>query len=97
MNARFADTFYFFALGNKNDLAHFRALAVSGLDSPPLITTAWVLTELADGLAAPTHRHSFLRLLKEIQGNPHFEIVPPDAELFQRGLELYNQRPDKGW
>jgi uncharacterized protein len=97
MSVRFADTFFFFALGNPDDPAHQRAREFADDVTGVLVTTAWVLTELADGLSAPANRPAFLRLLRSLQGNSAFEIVPPDADLFERGLDLFARRPDKAW
>jgi len=49
MTKVFADTFYFLALLNKRDEAHAKALDLSSRIEK-LVTTEWVLTELADGL-----------------------------------------------
>ena len=97
MTARFADTFFFFALGNPMDPAHEKARRFVAQDAGSLVTTAWVLTELADGLSSPANRAAFLSLLKRLQNNAAVEIVPPDRDLFDRGLDLYARRPDKGW
>ena len=52
MSPCFADTFYFLALRNPRDEAHVRAVtATKALAGRPLVTTAWVLTEVADALA----------------------------------------------
>jgi len=59
MNKVFADTFYFLALLNKNDEAHDKALEYSAKIGK-LLTTEWVLTELAGGLASSRHRNMFL-------------------------------------
>lgn len=48
MNLIFADTFYFLALLNHADAAHSKARAVSEELTDPILTTAWVLTEVAD-------------------------------------------------
>lgn len=97
MTARFADTFYFLALGNKADAAHQAARSIWQHEPGPVVTTAWVLTEVADALAAPSDRASFLRLLGGLKQIPAFEMIPPDADLWERGLDLYARRPDKGW
>ncbi|WP_152052891.1 type II toxin-antitoxin system VapC family toxin [Tautonia marina] len=97
MTTRFADTFFFLAIGNPRDAAHERSLAILANEPGPLLTTAWVLTELADALAAPGNRQAFLRLMERIRKNPSVEIVPPSPELFDRGLDLYARRPDKSW
>jgi len=59
----FADTFYFLALLHLDDVAHARARTLSETRSDPLLTTTWVLTEVADALAIPGMRESFPRLL----------------------------------
>jgi predicted nucleic acid-binding protein len=51
MRRLFADTFFFFAFLNDDDLAHGKALACIEQDAIDLVTTEWVITELADGLA----------------------------------------------
>jgi predicted nucleic acid-binding protein len=65
MTRVFADTFYFLALLNKHDEAHAKALAYSSLIDK-LVTTEWVLTELADGLAASRHRKMFVHTREEL-------------------------------
>jgi uncharacterized protein len=97
MTARFADTFFFFALGNPQDPAHEQARRFAAPDTGPLVTTAWVLTELADGLSSPANRPAFLSLLRSLQNNAAFEIVPPEEDLFERGIDLFARRPDKAW
>jgi uncharacterized protein len=97
MTARFADTFFFFALGNPQDPAHEQARRFAAPDTGPLVTTAWVLTELADGLSSPANRPAFLSLLRSLQNNAAFEIVPPDEDVFARGIDLFARRPDKAW
>lgn len=47
MKPVFADTFYFLALLSEDDGAHLKAREISRLNLP-IITTSWVLTELAD-------------------------------------------------
>lgn len=97
MNVLFADTFYYLALLNEDDAAHARAVAFSRACGGDTVTTAWVLTELADALAAPELRAAFLALLEQLQSNPHVSIVPASPELFGRGIDLYARRPDKQW
>lgn len=82
MNRIFADTFYFLALLNQDDAAHGKARAVSEELTDPIITTAWVLTEVADALAAPNLRHVFLRLMEILPSDPNTTIVPPSQAPF---------------
>ena len=53
MKSAFADTFYFLALLNERDVAHKRAVAASRTPQLTLVTTDFVLLELADALCKP--------------------------------------------
>jgi len=97
MTALFADSFYFLALINPRDTAHDRAVQFSEKQEIPLITTAWVLTEVADGLSRPPGRSVFSALLQNLETDPLFTIVPPSQILFRQGVDLYATRPDKSW
>jgi predicted nucleic acid-binding protein len=96
MDAVFADTFYFLALLNDGDAAHAKAVQV-GATARPLVTTAWVLTEVGDAFSSPQNRPAFLELLGMLDGSPDARIVGPTQELFDRGVDLFRQRPDKEW
>jgi len=52
MTRAFADTFYFLAALNRHDPAHEDALVFCGNASLLLVTTEWVLTEVADATAS---------------------------------------------
>src|SRR5689334_17504484 len=97
MTPVFADTFFFLALINSRDIAHTKALEAARARTGPLITTAWVLTEVADGLANTPDRHLFQAILADLEQEPRATIVPPTQELFGRGAQLYLARPDKKW
>lgn len=97
MSPIFADTFYYLAMVNREDGAHVRALALSRQVTAPTVTTAWVLTEVADALADPRQRRVFLVLLESLRDDPKVTIVPPTQDLLDRGVALYQRRPDKGW
>ncbi len=49
MKTTFADSFYFFALLNSRDPAHGKAVAFTTAYTGQIVTTGWILTELADG------------------------------------------------
>jgi hypothetical protein len=97
MSAVFADSFYFLALWNAKDPAHTRAIAAAQTLQGKLVTTAWVLTELADAMSAPANRLEFIAILTDLRNNPQAEIIEPDAALFATGVQLYERRPDKAW
>ena len=97
MKPVFADSFYFFALLNDKDAAHQAAKTFSAQSDAPYVTTAWVLTEVADGCASPDRRTVFLELLDLLNESPDAKIIPCSEELFERGIQLFRQRPDKDW
>ena len=98
MQVVFADSFYFFALGNRHDPAHGKAGAFSKTYSGRLLTTGFVLTEFADGCSSPASRRMALaQAMNELQGNPEVTIIPCTQPLFEDGLDLFLQRPDKEW
>ena len=97
MNAVFADTFYFFALLNPRDSAHPRASAFARTFKGLTISTAWIFTELGDGLSAPRDRATFGQLLDRFSADPRCRLVLPTPELFQAGTDLFRSRPDKAW
>jgi predicted nucleic acid-binding protein len=96
VNRVFADTFYFLAIVHRG-AAHSRARSLSDELREPILTTAWVLTEVADAMAGHALRQVFLRLMETLTADPDCTIVPPSEELFDKGLSLYGDRPDKDW
>jgi predicted nucleic acid-binding protein len=97
MTAVFADTFYFIALLNADDEAHAAADEFAGDASLRLVTSAWILTELADGLAETDGRKVVRNLLTDLETDPRVEVVLPEPGLWRRGIDLYADRPDKEW
>ena len=93
----FADTFFFLALLDKGDAAHSSANAVIDDVHRDIVTTPWVLTELADGLCAPRFRSVFAELLDQIRADDHIVVVRAEQGPFDRGVALYLDRPDKAW
>ena len=93
----FADTSFFLALLSPDDEAH-EAAETANRNLPGLVvTTTWVLTEVADALAHPRHRELFLELLSTLRGDPNVTVVPPSFDLFDRAVDLYGSRRDKKW
>lgn len=97
MTEIFVDTFYFLALLNVKDVAHQKAVDFSSTQDAPLLTTAWVLTEVADGLSRSSKRHAFRQVLDDLEDDPNTVVIPPSQELFEKGVALYDARPDKQW
>ena len=97
MKAVFADTAFFLALLNPRDQHHRRAEELNATLESPLLTTAWVLLELANALSASRSRPLFEQVVRRLQTTPNVEIIAPEAALFERGCDLYRDRSDKEW
>ena len=97
MTPIFADTSYYLALANSSDQHHRAAYQYTKDFAGTFMTTAWVLTELANFLSHPANRSMFLSLLRDLRDDPRVTIVPPSEEVFERGLDLYARRSDKDW
>jgi uncharacterized protein len=97
MKTAFADTFYFLALLNRRDPYHARAIEASRIAGLNLITTEFVLLELADALCKPPLREEFLAVCRLVETDPAFRLARATPELFQRGKRLYEERADKEW
>lgn len=97
MKPVFADTFYFLALLNERDPAHARAVAASRAAGLVLVTTEFVLLEIADALCKPGQREEVLALWSVVQNDPAFRLVAATSELIEQARRLYRERLDKEW
>jgi len=97
MTVRFADTSFYIGLFNPQDETHAKARHYAMQGDLSVLTTAWVLAELANYLASTPNRSLFVSFVKDLRRNPRVTIVPPDADLFERGMHLYDDRADKSW
>jgi hypothetical protein len=96
----FLDTAYIYALVNSRDQWHSAALRWQrrvAADRLQLLTTEFILAEVADGLATVRFRAHAVRVIEVLQSTPLIEIVPASSHLFTAALELYRQRMDKDW
>jgi predicted nucleic acid-binding protein len=93
----FADTYYYLAIINPNDRSHQRVVSFTPALRGGIVTTAWVITELADALADARNRPAFLTILRKLKTETRITVVEPTADLFEEGLDLYRKRPDKDW
>lgn len=96
MSGVFADACYFLALTLGRDRLHQQALVLAATDQP-LITTEWVLAEVAATLAAPRMRARFTALMAWLEARNDVTIVTTSTEHFKMGCALYARRKDKGW
>ena len=62
-----------------------------------MVTTAWVLTGLADGMANPVDRPALLAFLEGLRTDPQVKIVPANEGLWDAGIARYAAGPDQDW
>jgi len=96
VNPVFADTFFYLALLDERDPAHHRALAAAKINRP-VVTTEFIVLEIADGCARAEDHADFLALLEGMRKNSRLDIIPLSSELMQDGVDFYARHSDKNW
>jgi predicted nucleic acid-binding protein len=85
------------AVLNPKDALHAQATAVAAGLRGPVVTTEFVLLEVANFFYRPGLRLVFTNLLGKLRAAADVEIVPATADLFEHGHQLFESRPDKEW
>ena len=97
MRRVFGDSLFFIALLNERDLHHRGAVGMEARDVLDIVTTRWVLAEVADALSAPPWRQRAAAFVDRAKSNARLHVIENSDRLFDRGLDLYRSRTDKGW
>jgi predicted nucleic acid-binding protein len=100
MTAVFADTFYWIALTNVQDLAHEKAKSFTRSTTPAKIcTTEEVLIEYLNYFAAwgLRFRQQAAINVQNMVDSDTVQIIPQTTISFREGLSLYRARLDKGY
>lgn len=96
----FVDASAWIALINGNDYLHDRARGMMEelrREKAALVTTEFVLLEVADALCSPFLRTRTINYLETLRRLETVRILPLDDGLLQSGWELYKARDDKDW
>ena len=96
----FLDTAYIYALFNTRDQWRSKALEWEKkleAEKRLLVTTQLVLVEIGNGLSRQPFRQNAASIIRNLQDNPHVDVIPVTPNAFARALELFEQRPDKNW
>ena len=93
----FADAFFSVALINRNDEHHARVMEWARGFHGEIVTTQWVLTEVADAFAESRTRRQLKAGFEALANDPATRIIEVSPAHFTRGMSLYNERPDKAW
>lgn len=96
----FLDAAYAIALSAPSDQHHVRAVELRSQmmrEGTRLITTQAVVLEIGNALSKRRHRDAAVRLVVSLMRDRSVEVIPLDAGLFARALQLYSDRMDKEW
>jgi hypothetical protein len=91
----FADTVFFIALLNLRDELHARVQAWVVHVTEKVVVSEYVLWEMVNFYSKPVNRPKVHDLLARLRTADQYEIVPASPELFEAGLVLHAERPDK--
>jgi predicted nucleic acid-binding protein len=97
MRLVFADTVYYVAVVNPRDALHQSARSFAASYTGQMVTTEFVLIEVANFFCRANGRPAFQDLVRDLRSAAQVEIVPASADLFTRGFDLFVARPDKDW
>ena len=96
----FLDTSFIFALLNSRNQWHSKALQhqlIIQRESRPILTTEFILTEIADGLSAVKFRGLAAAAINSLISDSLVTIVPTTSSLFRSALNFFEARQDKIW
>jgi predicted nucleic acid-binding protein len=94
------DTSYVVALATATDQFHEKAIDLARqipVGGVRMLTTQGVLLEVGNSLAKRRYRSAGFQLLQYLVTDPEIEVVTIDADLLDRGLQLFQSRQDKEW
>ena len=93
----FMDTFSLIAWINTKDTAHQPVKDYLVSYSGKIVTTEWVLLELADAFSLAKAKPFAIEAIKRIRRLPMFLVVGFEPAIYQAGFDLYENRSDKDW
>ena len=94
------DTAAWIALVNTRDELHSpveQTMADLRRRKVALVTTEFVLLEVANALCTSAWRAKGVKLIDGFRSMLNLRIIPADTMLLAQGWELYRSRPDKEW
>ncbi len=100
MTETFVDAAAWIALLNLRDSLHDEAKSTFQRlrkANRRLVTTEYVLIELANTLSSPDFREKVSVMIFGLMDSDDVEIVTGDSDLFLAAFDFYANRPDKGW
>lgn len=93
-----ADTHFFIALLSERDADHQAAAQwFESIGQAQIVTSSFVLIELADGMSGALTRGICAAFLSDLKASSSIRVVEAADTLIWRGVDLYSGRPDKEW
>lgn len=93
----FLDSYAIIAWLNPRDQDSARVNAYLSTNTDPILTTEWVLMEVADAFSSSKMRGTVIRLIQSIRADPQLKVIWYDKSIYQAGFNLFASRPDKDW
>ncbi len=97
MSTVFADTWYYLALLNQDDVAHERVLQWSLHVKRPALVTDFVLIEVGNTFSREPFRTKFTELVRLLRADANTTVIRASRELVDSGIDLFSRREDKEW
>lgn len=98
MTRTFADSYFLLALFNPKDSGHDAAVMASEDLVGILVTTEWIITEVADALSSPSNRRGCVEFIDDLRRSPRVVVVVQASPLlFESAWKFYGERTDKSW
>ena len=99
-NRIFLDTAFAIALSVETDQHYDQAVKLAEqleTENTILITTTAILLEIGNALSKRRYRQAAKELLLSLEQDDKVEIKTITDEFYQKGFELFCNRPDKDW
>jgi uncharacterized protein len=93
----FADTHFYVGLLNRRDEFHRLASKWAEQERPVIVTTEFVLLEVANFFKQPADRAKFSGFVQSLEDDPATNVVPCEGSWFRKGLHRFSSRLDKEW
>ena len=97
MSSIFADTSFLVSLLVPRDRYHAEATFWMESITGRIVTTDWVLVELANFMSRSKSRRRVAGFVRDLQIDPRIDVVPASAAGIEAGLYFYESHEDKEW
>ena len=97
MKSVFVDTSFYVASLSPHDTDHVVARKLLADFTGTFVTSEYVLLELGSFFSRPPDRTSFVDFARWTIADSATEVIWSNDDLFEDGLSLFQNRPDKNW